>query len=371
MEIKKLLRKAYLIFFLPLGVIGSYIASKSPSSVEKLYSNNIYKFIGQCLSRMTGVLPFSVGEFLLISIILFFIIKIIITIMRIIKKSDKKKYIFLDFILDTIVFISITYFIFIMVWGLNYHRLPFSEISNLDTRPSTTNELYMVCDNLIKRGNELREKISEDSSGVMKLSYTYQEVFKRASEGYERASNVYSELAGRYGSPKGVTLSRALSISGISGIYSPFTAEANVNIEIPDSMIPSTTCHEMAHQRGFAREDEANFIAYLTCNLHPDVEFQYSGTLVALIHSMNALYKYDKKKYIQLRKKYSPGIVRDLKFINKFWQSYEGPVERAANKVNNAYLKSNYQEDGIYSYGRMVDLLIAEYRAKANKNKED
>lgn len=368
MEIKELCKKASLIFFLPLGITISYIASKSPYLIEKLYSNGIYRFIGQYLSRITGIFQFSVGEFLLILVIILFIINIIVTIINIIRHSAKKGYIFLNFILNITVFISIAYFSFIVIWGLNYHRLTFSEISGLDTRPSSIDELFVVSDNLIERGNELREKMDEDSSGVMRLTYSQKEVFKKASEGYSRTSNIYRELSGRYGRPKGVFFSKGLSISGISGIYFPFTAEANVNIEVPDSMLPSTTCHEMAHQRGFAREDEANFIAYLTCNLHPDAQFQYSGTLLALIHSMNALYKYDKNKYIQLRKKYSDDIVRDLKFIDEFWESYEGPVERATSKINNAYLKSNYQEDGIYSYGRMVDLLIAEYRAETSKD---
>jgi hypothetical protein len=290
------------------------------------------------------------------------------TILKTIRTPKGKKHIIMDFILNTLAFISIGYFIFITIWGLNYHRLPFSDISGLDTKPTSIDELVMLCDDLIDHGNELRSKIQKDSSGVMNLSYNNATAFANASLGYEKASNIYPELGGNYGQPKGVTLSKGMSMAGISGMYFPFTCEANVNIEIPDSMIPCTASHEMAHQRGFAREDEANFIAYLTCNMHPDVQFQYSGTLLALIHSMNTLYKYDKEKYLELHKKYDKGMLKDLLFINEFWQSYEGPVEKASSKLNNAYLKSNYQDDGIQSYGRMVDLLLAHYREKNKSN---
>ncbi|WP_432665538.1 DUF3810 domain-containing protein [Wukongibacter baidiensis] len=365
---KKIPKRIFLILLLPLAILISYIGSKFPYAIEKLYSNSIYKLINQSLSRFTGVFPFSVGELLLISIVIASIAAIIVIIIRIIKLKNKRIHLCLNFLLNTIILISIAYFTFIVIWGLNYHRLPFSKISRLDARPSSTDELVMVCNDLIDRANKLRVDIEEDSFGVMNLNYSKKKVFTKATEGYNVASNLYSELGGIYGRPKGIILSKGLSISGISGIYSPFTSEANVNIEIPDCMIPSTTCHEMAHQRGFAREDEANFIAYLTCTMHPDIEFQYSGTLLALIHSMNTLYKYDRDEFTKLRKRYGDGVNRDLISLSEFWKSYEGPVERASEKLNNAYLKSNYQKDGVRSYGRMVDLLIAEYRSKESKD---
>lgn len=369
MTVKDAIKKMKLILFLPLGVIISYMASKSPAIVENFYSNGFYTWIAQGISRITGIFPFSAGEILFILLIIFFIYRLIFIALTIIKEPSRGKYIFLNFILNTTIFISIIYFAFIMLWGLNYHRFTFSKLSDLNIKPASINELAFLCDNLIQRGNKLREKVEENSLGVMKLSYSHSEFFKRASKGYEEISNTYPELKGQYGIPKGIFLSKALSISGISGIYSPLTFEANVNTEIPDSMLPSTTCHEIAHQRGFAREDEANFISYLACIQHPDVEFQYSGTLLALIHAMNALNRHDKGRFIDLHGKYSEGVLRDLKFIRKFWKSYEGPIERASSKLNNAYLKSNYQKDGIYSYGRMVDLLIAEYREKMVKGK--
>jgi hypothetical protein len=152
-----------------------------------------------------------------------------------------------------------------------------------------------------------------------------------------------------------------MSYTGITGVYFPFTGEANVNVSVPDSDIPATSCHEMAHQRGFAREDEANYIAYLTCKMHPDVDFQYSGTLLALIETTNALYNQDPSAFKELRSKYSDGLIRDLGAINEYWEHYEGPVNEVSNKINDAYLKANNQSDGVQSYGRMVDLLLAEY----------
>ena len=123
----------------------------------------------------------------------------------------------------------------------------------------------------------------------------------------------------------------------------------------------------MAHQRGFAREDEANFISYLACKNHPDISFQYSGYLDALRQVMDQLYRYDKSKYNDLKKKYSQGMTNDLHAVYQFWRNYSGSiVAKTTYKMNDTYLKLNRQKDGIHSYGRVVDLLIAEYRKNEN-----
>ena len=137
--------------------------------------------------------------------------------------------------------------------------------------------------------------------------------------------------------------------------------EANINICAPAPSLPSIVAHEMAHQRGYARENEANFISFLACVYNPYTEFKYSGFLLALTYSMNALRKEDLISYKNLITLYSDGLSRDITYINKFWKRYEGPIEKFSTDVNNAYLKANNQKDGIKSYGKMVDLLIAYY----------
>ena len=187
-------------------------------------------------------------------------------------------------------------------------------------------------------------------------------LLENAHIGFNNLSSIYNTLSGEYGKPKPVMLSELMCYTGISGIYFPFTAEANININVPYPSLPSTITHEMAHQRGYAKEDEANFIAYLASISNPYVEFKYSGTLLALIHSINALYKEDMESFEKLKSNFSQGLSRDLDYINSFWEKYEGPIEKASTELNNAYLRANNQKDGVKSYGRVVDLLIAFYK---------
>ena len=123
-------------------------------------------------------------------------------------------------------------------------------------------------------------------------------------------------------------------------------------------------CHELSHLRGFMREDEANFIGYLAFRQSESAEFQYSGVMLALVHSMNSLYSVDQDAFFALAQQYSPGVAMDFQYNNLYWQQFEGAVAEVSSKVNDSYLKANFQSDGVQSYGRMVDLLLADYRSR-------
>ncbi len=360
MDIKKNIKKLGFVFLIPAGLLLSYLSTFSNEVVESVYSSGVYKVIVAPLNLISGFFPFSLGEALLVGFVVLIIVKLIRFITNLIKVPAKSKQFFFGSLINIAVFISVLYFSFIVIWGLNYQRLPFSQIAALDVQNASVEELAALCENLVMQANELRKYVKEDENGVMILSEGKQDALKRAYKGYENASEIYLEFKGFYSRPKSIILSEVMSYLGIEGIYSPFTGEANVNAAINDAPFPFTTCHEMAHQRGFAREDEANFIAYIACKLHPDKDFQYSGMLYALIYASNALYQNAPDRYSQIRHNYSNGIIRDLNSINQYWKKYETPVQEFSSSVNDTYLKANRQEDGVKSYGRMVDLLIAE-----------
>ncbi|NLM34585.1 MAG: DUF3810 domain-containing protein [Clostridiales bacterium] len=355
---KKTLVKLIVIAMVPLLIITNIISKSLSNFVESIYSMGINKPVRQLLSLITGIVPVSVAEFLL-GFLLLVLIALVVKLAISIKKGG-----FLSKLLNLGVYLSSLYILFMVLWGFNYNRLSFEKISCLKVENSSKKELYKLCESLIQRAAQLREDVKEDSKGVMTIEGGYKEVFSKAAQGYAKLSEQYPELAGKYGRPKRILLSKPMSYTGITGIYIPYTGEANVNVNIRDFMLPATTTHEMAHQRGFAREDEANYIAYLACTANDDPQFKYSGVMLALIYSMNALADVDFEAYKDLVGKYSPGMRRDLIDNNEFWAQYEGKVEKISNSINNTYLKTNGQKDGVQSYGRMVDLLLAEYRYK-------
>lgn len=352
------MKKYWSILLLPLGVALTAIARLYPAFIESYYTRLIFRPLALLLRFITGWLPFSLAELLgfvtLAGLITGFVYALRARSWRVLGR----------FILRLVTGAATLYFAFVVMWGLNYSRLPLATTLGFDVGNPTQGELVAVIEDLIVRTNALREQVSEDTRGVMKLPRDWRDALKRTQEGYTAASATYPVLRGRYGTPKGVMASTLMSYYGIGGIYIPFTGEANVNILMPDVSIPFTAAHEVAHQHGFAREDEANFVAYLTCIAHPDVDFRYSGVLHALSYSLSALYDQDRDRHRELVALLSPGVKRDFQAKREFWARYEGPLEDISRRMNDAYLKANRQEDGVASYGRMVDLLIGEYRAK-------
>jgi hypothetical protein len=362
MRNRKIIRKLAISLLLPLGMVLIYISAKRPALVERLYSEGLYLPLGHMLSKATGILPFSIAELLFLLVPTAFIIYTTIILIKFFTGRDNSLMLLIEYAVNILLIISIAFFSFVGIWGLNYYRMPFASIAGLEVRPASVKELEGLCRSLIERANALRTSVSTNSEGTMDIPGSRRDILNNCYKGYEAIAPKYPTLAGSYGNPKPILLSELMNYTGICGIYFPFTGEANVNVSIPESSLPSTASHEMAHQRGFSREDEANYISYLACTAHPDVNFKYSGILLALANSMNALHQSDPALYIELSKNYSKGVLRDLMALNEFWDKYEGPVERTSNRINNTYLKANNQKDGVKSYGRMVDLLIAEHR---------
>ncbi|MFA5676125.1 MAG: DUF3810 domain-containing protein, partial [Christensenellales bacterium] len=260
---------------------------------------------------------------------------------------------------------SLIYALFIALWGFNYARMPLAETLNLDDSPSTAKELYYACDALLSRANTLRESVPENTSGVFSPAGSKTKIMSGVNGYFDKAAKAsnLTFIGGSFGSIKPVLYSEGLSWAHISGIYFPFTGEANINADAPALLFAASCMHEAAHQRGFAREDEANFIAYYICRFSGDSSVEYSGTMLALIHAMDALYNADSDLYYKLRQNYSRAVERDLFDRGRYWAGYEGKVSEAAREVNNTFLISNMQRDGVQSYGRMVDLIIALWRS--------
>ena len=372
--------KLFSLLLLPLALVINFLGSKFPNIVDKYYSSFIDKYTVIILSKISGIFPFSLYEvtmYLIVFSIVLFIINLIKTLIT------NKGYIFIllkNSILNILSIVSIGYFLFIVLWGLNYNRTPLYETlianfnnthnANVVIEGHTTKELANLYKFLINKTNETRKLVEEDKNGVMKANSNYKGIISRAQLGYDNIIDFLPVLSGDYAKPKYVLSSKLMCYTGITGIYFPFTGEANINIEVPDLYLPSTTIHEMAHQRGFASEDEANFIAYLGSINHPDVDFNYSGYMLAMIHTSNALYSADYDTYVKLSKNISDEVRRDLKNNREFWKKYEGKVDDISNKFNNSYLKANGVEEGTASYGKMVDLLLTYYSLYSSLEEE-
>jgi hypothetical protein len=366
-------KRTWLLILLPISLITLWVVRSNAWIAEYFYARGIYKWISQIISLISSLVPFSLMELeILVLPVLAFVIGIrflLRLIKKIYKKQDGKGYMLAGGMLNLACTLSVLLFLYVNLAGVNYYRYSIAEINGLNVQQYTVKDLYALCLDLANDAASIRLKLhnqagAEDENGVLHFSKNdWREVFNTAEESFEKASIEYPVLKGKYGSPKPVLFSKFMSRMEITGIFWPFTSEANVNIDTSDYTIPASASHELAHLRGFMREDEANFIAYLVCRQSDNLEFQYSGTMLALSYAADQLYKQDEDLYRQVMEVYNTGMVMDVREEYYYWKQFEDTViSTVSNSMNDSYLKVNNQNDGVKSYGRMVDLLLADYQ---------
>jgi hypothetical protein len=357
-------RRRWRLALLPAAAGLQLGATVSPSLVERLYSERLYRAMAAVFAASVGRVPFSVAEVLLALTVGGAAAWSLRMLRQVARARGRRRAVLGSALAGAWVGTGALYLAFVILWGLNYRRPPYAALAGLDTRPATIAELTAVCEKLVAESNGARDGLPEDPEGVARLADGRRGALRRAPAGYGKAARIQPVLEGPSAPPKPVAVSTALSYLGISGIFCPFTGEANVNMTLPEPDVPFAACHELAHAHGFAREDEANYVGYLACTRHPDADFRYSGLLAASMYAMNALARVDRDGHARLEARRAPGVRRDIAALAAWAKRYRGPAERVSQAVNNAYLKSQGEKEGVRSYGRMIDLLIAEQRLR-------
>lgn len=323
--------------------------------IEAVYSQNIFRKISYVCGLISRHLPFSLAGVLLwgLSFMVALAILALPVLLLILPRRLKLLGVYARVISALLALILL---LFTLTCAPNYYRFTFAEQSGLVIRESSILELEALCEELIEKTNVAHLLVQEMDKPFSALS---QEAF----DAFNTLADDYPFLGRALAPAKPMPFSEILSVFNLTGFYFPYTSEANVNNHMPPIETAFTICHELAHTCGFMREDEANFIGYLACLKSPDVNLQYSGLYVAMIQSMNALYRTDRQRYFALREKYSPALVHDIVWVQQYWDKYfDTPAAEASNVINDTYLKANNLSDGTQSYGRMVDLLLAQYR---------
>lgn len=354
------MKKRWLILLLiPISFLIIFTV-KNNADYAEYYALNIYPFFVNTVGALSLKIRFSVAEYIIMILIPAIIILTGLAAVKSIKYKSwthVKKYAYM-----LLSFVSVVYFLFVIFCGINYYRYEFTRYSGLEVKESSKQELVALCELLIEDANEYRARLNTREGTARLLDDSIYDTARRAWYSMDKLSREYEVLRGNFSLPKPVSRSKLMSYLNITGFFFPFTFEANVNVHIPPYQVPSVMLHELVHLRGFMREDEANFIAYLASIKSGYDDFCYSGTMTALVYSMNALYSTDYNEFVRLYGLYSGDVKKDIEFSRNYWKKFDTGLADAADKVNDLYLKANDQDDGVRSYGRMVDLLLAYYR---------
>ena len=358
------MKKRHLLLLLwPAAGLTLLLSRCSERFAEYVFARGIYRVYRTPVSFLTGLLPFSLGEMILYAVVPAALIGLIVWVIHMIRGKTRR--VLLRGAVNLLCILGVVFFMFVFGCGANYYRYTYAKCADMEVKPGTDEELLGLCLSLTDRANDLREQLNdyENLDGVFALPFSKRELAMRAKTAMTTLGKENDLLRGYYAPPKQVIWSEGMSRLEITGVYFPFTVEANVNVKASDFSIGAAMCHELSHMAGFMREDEANYLAWLACKESGDPVLDYSGTMLALVYCARALSDSAPDLYSRVRDAYCDGVRRDFAADAAWWKQYDDqPASEFGEKMNDTYLKANAQSEGTKSYGAMVDLLLAEYR---------
>lgn len=315
------------------------------------------------LAKASGFLSFSIAEWFILSLPVLLIFYFIASWRA--TNNDSKPYEFYKWFRPLVCMLLLILSTFFSAFSPGYFRYTLDENLAIERVDVTGQELY---DTALKLSAEMQSVLAEvefryESSSVM--PYGYEELTDKINAAYKKYADKVDYINSFTSNPKPIVFSELFTYTHISGVYTFMTGEANVNINYPDFIIPFTMAHEMSHQRGIAREDEANFVAFLVCMESDDAYVRYSGYSNMLHYLLDTLSKADKDLYSDFYNNYPIEIKSEFSAHSAFFKKYSESKASAVTKaVNDTFLKSQEQKAGTQSYGLVVDLAVAYYKNK-------
>jgi hypothetical protein len=346
------LKQKYILpLLLILQIIGLKLLTFFPEFIEKNYSNGIYPIISKFSRICLGWIPFSIGDVL-------YGILIVWTIYWFYKNRKEN---WKNKTLSVLSCVSVAYFVFHVLWAFNYYRVPLFEKMNIK-REYSDEQLLDFTKKLIVKTNEIQFQITNDTAKKVTTLYTQNQIFDKSIVAYDKLSKQYSFFKYNVPSQKKSLFSYPLTYMGFGGYLNPFTNESQVNYMIPMYNFPSTACHEMAHQMGYASESECNFISFLTSTKEDDLYFKYSGYSYALRYCLFNWEVRNPKTFEKLIKSINPGVLKNYQESQDFWESHQTFIDTGFKIFYDNFLKLNQQKDGLESYSKFVDLMVNYYK---------
>ncbi len=342
---KQYLPKWLVLLFLLL------VANQSSLFVEQFYSRGIYIIFRNIDLFFLRLVPFSIGDLLYIGFPVWFSIKIYKRF-----KSGESVFDFIEKIIWHIVFW------FYLLWGINYFRQPIYIQEGLEiTRPGKQ-EIMGITSALIDSLNRYQMLLTADAAKPVRIKNP-ELLPKQAEIIFNNQQNIRPYLTEAFYVIKPSILSKPVSYLQVSGYFNPFTHEAQYNTLFPLAYRPHIILHELAHQIGFAYENEAEFIAWLTAMESDNVLFKYSAQLNALEYFLISIQQTEPEKSKNLIERLNPGVRKNMQeaadFMKKHYIKYD------LSKPYDYYLKINQQGKGREAYSEVILYIYAHY----NKNK--
>lgn len=344
-------------FIIATAAFLVFLIGLSESLTERIYSTNLYPIISKLLRFLSALFPFALGDvlyILLVAYLLWYFFKIF-------KKYRAKEINLRQVGIKCINLILVLYLVFKLSWALNYSRPAIAKKLGIANEKYNTAQLVTLGKYYLIRITHLKLKI--DSMNSRPKQYSVAGLSKTATLSYQFQAKQNAIFNYTIPSVKACLFANYVAKSGIEGYYNPISGEANINMNLPPFILPFTICHEIAHQTGIAKEDEANLVGYITAIKSDDINFQYAGYYCMFRSILWEIRMKSPNDYQMIFDRIAPTVLADFKAENQFWLKNNSDMSKYMSVAFDRLLKLNNQKKGINSYQDIV-LWLYNYHKK-------
>lgn len=356
-----LMKARYWVFLVASAIAIKWI-SLYPAFVEKYYTYGVYPVISTIQRYLFGWIPVSIGDLFYAFLVLVVIFRTGKLIRVIYRKEFNKQYL-LSGLKQAIFFFLFVYVFFYGLWGLNYNRLGISHQLGMEVGTYDLSELDSLTATLVERVNHFSTQVTDEDLASFRKK---KKLFTESRVAFRELEKKYPFLRYEPKSIKPSLYSYLGNFLGFQGYYNPFSGEGQVNTTVPPFLEPFVACHEIGHQLGYAKEYEANFVAFLACRNYENPVFRYSLYFDLFHYAIDDLYRKDSAAARKYLDQLTPLVKKHRKDLADFYKGYRNPVEPIISNIYGQYLKANGQPDGKRSYNRIVAWLVAYGRKFGN-----
>ena len=360
---------SYLWVGLALAIL---VYSFFPNAVSKYFSFGLFQYIGECLRTIFGATHVPLGEYIYFIIVIILIIKLIESVFVFKSKFNAHSLSagLLNFGKKLLMKLLQVYVVFMLLWGLNYRKSSPAQSFQLNIDTSYTEvQLDSLSMQLIKQLNSTRQNLPDS----VIASLNYKQIFDHTLQEYKAIKTYYPFLHLEKPVLKKADFPSGGDYIGYLAFYQPITGEAIIRTDVPILTLPFTSCHELAHQMGYASEAEANFIAFVVASKSNDPVFKYSMLLQMFTYSQSEQLSliaktgnFEKWKTIVNRNKslLDAKVIEDRKKIKDFFIQRQQLLIPASTSLYDQFLQWNKQVKGIKSYDEVLLWVLAYNKQK-------
>jgi len=358
-----------------LGVLAWAIfavLSRSPTLAELVAGAGPIPAVRRGLSLLSGFAPISLAEFVFLAFVARQIVGGVSGIRGLLSGETGFARSAVAGTLRIAQDAGLVLFLFYFLWGFQYARPSLEARLGIESAGEVgAPELRRLAERAVETSNLLYQEIhgSEDSGEkteappIDAMSPALEAGWSRVQQEFEFDAHV----SDNFGAPKAFLASPLVKPFGIAGMHFPFTGEALVLGDLPALILGIDLGHEMAHQRGFAREDEANVLGFLVARASDDLLARYGAHVFLQRQLLTALQRVSPDEARELSERRFAGVDRDLEDLRLYWAPAQGVARAAASRANDVMLRSHGVPEGVASYQGSVWVLVALARARGDE----